>query len=380
VVYTGHEYFVVTELCKGHELFDRIIEDGSISENQAALYTWQMLSAINHCHQRGIVHRDIKPENLLFDSKDESSRLKVIDFGISKKVEHGETLSSFSGTIFYVAPEVIQGKYDAKCDIWSCGVVLYAMLSGALPFNGNTDREITQKILSGAVSFDLGEWEHVSDQAKHLIRRMLTKDPKRRPSAEEVLQDEWIQNYSQYLTENKSVADSALGNLKTFRAQSKIKSSILNFIISQMSSTKDLDELTKIFQSMDKNGDGRLCKQELVTGFETLGLGSSETVAEIMKTCDVDGSGFVDFTEFCVAAHNWENFMSKRNVEQLFKMYDQDSSGTIDLQEFKNMLGPHLGEEYLELLKEADTNGDGVVDLNEFTHFIFDKLIPSSST
>lgn len=379
MVYTGKEYYVVTELCRGQELFDRIVGKGHISENLAALYTWQILSALNHCHQKGVIHRDIKPENLLFESNEESARLKVTGFSICKKVEQGESINSFSGNLFYVAPEVIEGKYDSKCDIWSCGVVLSTMLIGNLPFYGNSDKEIIHKILNENVNFELEGWNHVSEQAKELVRKMLIKDPKLRPSAEEILKDEWVQNYSQYFTQNKTVADSALRNLKAFRAQTKIKSSILNFIISHMSSTKELDELTKIFQSMDINGDGKLSKDELTVGFETLGLGNSDTVQEIMNTCDFDGSGFVDFTEFCVAAKNWENYMSKKKIEQLFNLHDRDSSGSIDLQEFQQMLGHELSEDYIKLIKEADTDGNGVVDLNEFKYFILNKLLPGTT-
>lgn len=304
--------------------------------------------------------------------------MKVAGFAISKKLREGETISSYAGTLFYAAPEALQGEYDFKCDIWSCGVVLYAMLVGTLPFYGNSDKEITYKILNKDIASDLAEWDHISPEAKQLLSKMLTRDPTLRPSAEEILRDPWLENCSQYLIQNKSTTDTVLNNLKSFKVQSNLKSYILNMIVSHMSTAKELDELTKIFQSMDTNGDGKLSKEELTKGFEAMGLGNAETVNEIMKSCDFDGSGYVDYTEFCVATRNWENYMSKNKVEEIFNMCDQDSSGSIDLHELKNILGPDLGDSYNELLSEADTDGNGVIDLNEFKEFVFNKLLPNT--
>ena len=126
--------YLIMELCTGGELFDRIVDNTEngvqFTEKQAANLFRQMMSAINYCHKNGIVHRDLKPENLLYLNKEENSPIKVIDFGMSKRFDSAHFMSEKVGTAYYISPEVLQGKYDEKCDIWSAGVILYIIICG----------------------------------------------------------------------------------------------------------------------------------------------------------------------------------------------------------------------------------------------------------
>lgn len=123
-----------------------------------------------YCHSKNIVHRDLKPENLIFDSKKENANLKVIDFGTSKKLDISRKLTSRLGTPYYIAPEVLKKNYDEKCDIWSCGVILYILLCGYPPFNGSSEEAILKSVEEGKVIFDKEDWAEVSDGAKDLIK------------------------------------------------------------------------------------------------------------------------------------------------------------------------------------------------------------------
>lgn len=146
--YQDADYFyLVTEYCEGGELFDQIINCGVFTEKMAAEIIRQILSAVVYCHTNKIVHRDLKPENLLLEYSnktfEEGNIVKVIDFGTS--VEHlnpSEKLKARLGTAYYIAPEVLRGEYDEKCDVWSCGVILYIFLCGYPPFNGENDQLI----------------------------------------------------------------------------------------------------------------------------------------------------------------------------------------------------------------------------------------------
>ena len=120
---------IITELCRGGVVFDRIIKMQRFSERTAAKLMFQIVGAVAHCHKAGIVHRDIKPENVVFMDESQESDVKVIDFGVSKKFFTDTPLRKRYGTPYYVAPEVLKGMYDEKCDVWSCGVVLFVMLS-----------------------------------------------------------------------------------------------------------------------------------------------------------------------------------------------------------------------------------------------------------
>ena len=198
--YQDPDYFyLVTEYCEGGELFDQIINCGVFSEKLAAGIIRQILSAVVYCHDRHIVHRDLKPENLLLEYSnktfEEGNIVKVIDFGTSIEYNPTEKLKAKLGTAYYIAPEVLRGEYDEKCDVWSCGVILYIFLCGYPPFNGQNDNEIFQKIKKGKFVYPSPEWDNVSQQAKDLVNKMLHFDPKRRISAKEALDDVWIQTF-----------------------------------------------------------------------------------------------------------------------------------------------------------------------------------------
>lgn len=133
------KYQLVTEYCFGGELFDEILKIGCFSEKNAATIIEQVLLAVSYCHQIGVVHRDLKPENILID-KEQNNILKVIDFGTAVIYnKNTDLLEGVKGTSYYIAPEVLQSKYDERCDVWSIGVMLYILLSGYPPFDGEFD-------------------------------------------------------------------------------------------------------------------------------------------------------------------------------------------------------------------------------------------------
>lgn len=177
---------LVLDLCSGPDLFDRISASAPMPEPDAAEIMTQLMEAIAICHRRGIAHRDIKPDNVLFDDQD---RVKLVDFGSAEVFgDGGRSMRGIVGTPYYVAPEVVAGReYNEKVDVWSAGVMMYVMLSGMVPFYGETAVEIFEKVVRGNVRFPTAVFRDVSPAAKDLMRRMLSKDVDRRFSAEQVL-------------------------------------------------------------------------------------------------------------------------------------------------------------------------------------------------
>ncbi|GJP30851.1 hypothetical protein CLOM_g7181 [Closterium sp. NIES-68] len=186
---------LVMDLCDSGDLYDEVVRRGRLPEKESALLFRQIASALAFCHARGVMHRDMKPENVLLHKQgDASNRLtvKLADFGLAIPLSAGETTRGVSGSTFYMAPEVLSGEYCHSADVWSLGVILYTMLSGTVPFFGADHSESTDAVLNGRLDFSGPEWATISVEAKGLIRCMLHRDPRRRPTAAKVLSHPWV--------------------------------------------------------------------------------------------------------------------------------------------------------------------------------------------
>ncbi|XP_037496241.1 CBL-interacting serine/threonine-protein kinase 9 isoform X2 [Jatropha curcas] len=183
--------YIVLEFIDGGELFDKIAKHGRLKEDEARRYFQQLINAVDYCHSRGVYHRDLKPENLLLDSY---GILKVSDFGLSaimsQQVQGDGLLHTTCGTPNYVAPEVLKDKgYDgATSDVWSCGVILYVLMAGYLPFDEPSLRELYKQICSA--DYTCPSW--FSSGAKKLVKRILDPNPMTRITIPEILEDEWF--------------------------------------------------------------------------------------------------------------------------------------------------------------------------------------------
>jgi len=197
--YEDEDYVhIITEKYDGGELFDKISgctnDNGCLSEEKTAGIIKSLLEAVAYLHENDIVHRDIKPENILFESDDEKA-IRLIDFGLSRRHEkEEEPMCNPVGTSYYMSPELLNGNYDKSTDMWSVGTVVYILLCGYPPFNGNTDPDIFKKIKKGNLTFPAWEWEDKSDEAKDFIKCLLRKDPSKRYMAKAALDHPWIQN------------------------------------------------------------------------------------------------------------------------------------------------------------------------------------------
>jgi calcium-dependent protein kinase len=258
----------------------------------------------------------------MISSKVSDSKLKIIDFGLSTKFIPGSKLTELVGTPYYTAPEVINRSYDEKCDVWSCGIVLYIMLSGSPPFSGVTDKEIHANILKGKIVFDGKEWSMISQGAKSLIRKLLETDPCKRLSAKEALVDPWIQK----LAPSQQLNPQILTSLKSFNSRSQMRQAIMTFIATQLSSQYERDSLEQSFKSFDENGDGQLTAEELITGYQNAFrmeyVEAKETVKSILGNLDFDGNAVINYSEFLVACFDKQKLLSLERIQQAFKMFD----------------------------------------------------------
>uniref|UniRef100_A0AC34FLG0 Protein kinase domain-containing protein n=1 Tax=Panagrolaimus sp. ES5 TaxID=591445 RepID=A0AC34FLG0_9BILA len=187
VMETTNMLYLVTEYAPQGEIFDLIAKHGRLPESDAREKFWQIISAVDYLHNLGIVHRDLKAENLLLDS---NLNIKLADFGFSNFYDKNDTLNTFCGSPPYAAPEVFEGKrYNGpEIDIWSLGVVLYVLVCGVLPFEGPSLQLLRDRVLSGRIRIPF----FMSSECENLIRRMLTVDPKKRPTIEQIKKHKWM--------------------------------------------------------------------------------------------------------------------------------------------------------------------------------------------
>ena len=178
-----NNYYLILEYSSGGELFSYIINEEKLNEQQSSFFLYQIINAVNEIHKKKICHRDIKPENILLDEKKQI--LKLIDFGLSKK--YTGYLSTPCGSPSYVAPEMIKGLiYDSLLiDIWSCGIVLYGMIFGFLPFNDQNNEILFSKILNNNIEFPNDVI--ISNECRDLINKMLEKEPNKRICINDIL-------------------------------------------------------------------------------------------------------------------------------------------------------------------------------------------------
>ncbi|PWY99357.1 putative calmodulin-dependent protein kinase type 1 [Testicularia cyperi] len=198
---TMNNLYLVTDLCVGGELFDRICERGQYYEKDAAHIVRTITEAVVYLHNQGIVHRDLKPENLLFRDKTEQSDLLIADFGLSRVVDDEKitVLSTTCGTPGYMAPEIFKKTGHGKpVDMWAIGVITYFLLCGYTPFDRDTTMEEMQAIINADYKFEpTPYWQGVSDDAKDFINRLLTIDPSTRMTAKQALDHPWLKTTSQ---------------------------------------------------------------------------------------------------------------------------------------------------------------------------------------
>ncbi|CAG9317023.1 unnamed protein product [Blepharisma stoltei] len=367
---TGRLCFLVLELCQGGELFTRITALRILSERQAALIMKNLFSAIMYCHDNSICHRDIKPENCLFVDTNTESELKLIDFGISKMLTEVEVMHAIDGTPYYMAPEILTGSYTKQVDCWSLGVILYIMLGGSPPFNGKDNQEIMMNVYNGYWSFRPKAFATVSDHAKDLIARLLVKDPDIRWTAKQAYHHPWIQGLAP--TPQYPLVPEVFDGIQSFSHAQKLKRVTLTFIASKLSE-KDIENLKKIFKSLNISGDGTITRAELHQGMRMSGVDiDSNTLETTFSILDSNRNGKIDYTEFLAACLYNQSTLDQGLLKTAFQHFDHDRSGFITNDELKEVLtGGDVSvlisdNDIQEIMRETDRNGDGRIDYMEF--------------
>jgi calcium-dependent protein kinase len=374
-------YSIVTELCPGGELFQQIIDKGPFTERYSAYVMYQIFSAVNYCHKMHIVHRDLKPENILIVAKDREGlpTIKICDFGTSKMFEKGAVERKLVGSSYYIAPEVLKKHYNEKCDVWSCGVIMYILLSARPPFGGEDDNEIMERVATGKYDLESPPFNKLSKNSIDLIKRLLTMDPEQRISAEQALNHPWFKEFKSQEIYNRindtDTMKTLVENLKKYKRTSIIQETALAYLVHHFPQIKDVVNSCKLFNQIDKSGDGKITKAELLRGLsERYKSDTLEAdVEEIYKNLDMDNNGYIGYEEFVRAAVSKEYFVRDNVLRFAFRYFDKDGSGEITFDEIEALFSQSISdktkvhETLVNIIKEVDKNNDGKINFDEFS-------------
>jgi calcium-dependent protein kinase len=374
---TKDGFYLITEYCSGGELFDRILKYKKFDEPNAAYIMFQLLSAVFYCHNQGMIHRDLKPENILIDSeeKDGTLNIKVIDFGTAKLFDKNKTENKVIGSAYYIAPEVLNSKYNEKCDIWSSGVILYILLCGRPPFGGE-DEEILDKIKKGKFDLSSDPWPKISNEAKDLIRHMLDMNPISRISAQKALSHKWFKKFKmreKVTNVHYEKLKQSIENIKKFKADNKLQQAALAFLVHNSLYLPEVKDLMKIFKNIDQNGDGKINKEEMGQALSKMFHipEPEEEVNEIFNNVDNDNNGYIEYEEYIRASINKESLLKDDILKYTFKFFDKDGSGSITPDEVAAVLFQGADKELsseltLKLIREIDLDDNAQINYEEF--------------
>ncbi|KAK4391204.1 Calcium-dependent protein kinase [Sesamum angolense] len=279
---------------------------------------------------------------------------------------NGQYLSDVVGSPYYVAPEVLHKCYGPEADVWSAGVILYILLCGVPPFWAETDNGIFRQILKGKIDFESEPWPHLSESAKDLVRKMLTRDPRSRITAHQVLCHPWIVDDT--VAPDKPLGSAVLTRLKQFSAMNKLKKMALR-VIAERLSEEEIGGLRQLFKMLDTDNSGTITFDELKHGLRRVGSELMESdIKALMEAADIDNNGTIDYGEFLAATLHLNKMEREENLHAAFSFFDKDGSGYITIDELQQACKEFgLGDVQLEdIIREIDTDNDGRIDYGEF--------------
>ena len=384
-------YYLITEFCEGGELFDAIKQNGSFSEPVAANIMYQIFNAIFYCHfTNNIIHRDLKPENILINSKDERNGfydIKIIDFGAAKIYEKNKDEKKIIGSPYYIAPEVLMKSYNEKCDIWSCGVILYILLSGRAPFTGHKDGEVLLKIKQGKYDLKRKPFDRISVEAKDLIKNCLELNKDKRISAERALKHPWFNKHEtkKYFCDiDEHFLRKIINNIVKYKPKNKLQQLALAYLVHNLPELEEIKLINKIFVMFNTNRNGKLTKDEtkkalfkyLIHNYKTKNQIEQHT-DEIFRRIDNDGNGYIECEEFARAGIDKNIFREQGVLKLAFNYLDKDGSGEISIGELKEVFQITSAEdeqELWDLVRSVDQDCNGQISYKEFRDVMY-KII-----
>ena len=309
---TSKNVYIAMEFIDGCSLNEKINCSGC--ETYLFKVILEVFGALHYLHSRGIAHCNICPEYIIqIAGSGYDTKSKIVGFLTAQRLNDKQEIQYNKLKIQYSSPELLRGEFDEKTDMWSCGVLLYDLCVGKLPFPAKTQAGIVECILNGDLDFTNSLFLSLSHSMQHLIKSLMDMDPSKRLTTSIALGDS---NYSS-CTQRIQIALSALERLRTFKVEAPAARSLLALINLRVG--KIDHDIVNYFKELDENFDGKVSQNELVDAYGRLGIDIESEAAGIISNLDLGGSGFIDYTELKVSLMNWGEELKEKNLSKLFQ-------------------------------------------------------------
>ncbi|XP_020621594.1 peripheral plasma membrane protein CASK-like isoform X2 [Orbicella faveolata] len=352
-IYMVFEYMDGADLC--FEIVNRVHAGFVYSEAVASHYLRQVLEAVSFCHENDIIHRDLKPHNILLSSKENSAPIKIADFGVATEIgEEGYVTSGRIGTPHFMSPEVInREQYGKPVDVWGCGVILFILLSGSFPFHG-TGEKVYESIKKGIPTMRAKIWDNISDEAKDLVKKMLTHDQNDRLTAREALQHPWLSNRN--VPQRMHLQDS-VDEMKKFNARRKLKGAILAAVASR--------------KFPMANGDV-IGSQDDVFEYEDDDLSASGAIGQLLDSLEeiqvLTGANDEDVNFL-------QNFFEHQTLQALLEVYDRSQEWTDENRTCPSASSPRAVQDAKEVVELIEFRAEDDDDCYELQNILSDPHV-----
>lgn len=319
-----------------------------------------------------VVRGDLKFENILFESKKSDAEIKIIDFGLSKKFKGNEakSMTRIVGTAYTMSPQVLQGAYDHKSDLWAVGVITYMLLSNTKPFDEKKMILLKKQIFSCKYTFEKPGFNKTSKEAKDFVSSLLVMNPAVRLNAHQALHSKWIISFNHKNSRHASfrTLNRVHDGLQSFSNQTGEFKKIALMVIAHKSSTDDIIKLREAFNTYDVSDDGEITMIEFKSALLSTGnWQSDEEIARIFNKIDIDHTGCINYTEFLAATIERHGRLEEERLTEAFDRIDSDENGYISKEEMRSLLGKnYTSKKAKEIFNSIDTNHDGIISYEEF--------------